>query len=41
VLYAALPVAGVLISLFTLEELINGWRHGFPARPTLPTLPPI
>ena len=41
VLYAALPVAGVLISLFTLEELINGWRHGFPARPTLATLPPI
>jgi TRAP-type C4-dicarboxylate transport system permease small subunit len=41
VLYAALPVAGVLISLFTLEELINGWRHGFPSRPTLPTLPPI
>jgi len=32
VLYAAIPVAGVLIALFTLEELINGWRHGFPAR---------
>jgi hypothetical protein len=31
---------GALISLFTLEELINGWRHGFPARPSLPPLPP-
>ena len=23
------PVAGVLIFLFTLEQLINGWQHGF------------
>jgi TRAP-type C4-dicarboxylate transport system permease small subunit len=29
VLYAAIPVAGVLVALFTVEELINGWRHGF------------
>jgi len=29
VLYAAIPVAGTLVALFTLEELINGWRHGF------------
>jgi TRAP-type C4-dicarboxylate transport system permease small subunit len=29
VLYAAIPVAGALIALFTLEELINGWRRGF------------
>jgi TRAP-type C4-dicarboxylate transport system permease small subunit len=29
VLYAAIPVAGGLIALFTVEELINGWRHGF------------
>jgi TRAP-type C4-dicarboxylate transport system permease small subunit len=29
VLYAAIPVAGVLVALFTLEELINGWRRGF------------
>jgi TRAP-type C4-dicarboxylate transport system permease small subunit len=29
VLYAAIPVAGALITLFILEELINGWRHGF------------
>jgi TRAP-type C4-dicarboxylate transport system permease small subunit len=38
VLYAAIPVAGVLVALFTLEELINGWRHGFPVRPA--ALPP-
>lgn len=29
VLYAAIPVAGVLVALFTIEELINGWRRGF------------
>src|SRR5204863_4083291 len=26
---AIVPVAGVLIALFTIEQLINGWRHGF------------
>jgi TRAP-type C4-dicarboxylate transport system permease small subunit len=37
VLYAAIPVAGVLIALFTVEELVNGWRHGFegPEQPGL------
>ncbi len=29
VLYAAIPVAGVLVALFTVEELVNGWRAGF------------
>jgi TRAP-type C4-dicarboxylate transport system permease small subunit len=29
VLYAAIPVAGVLVTLFICEELINGWRRGF------------
>jgi TRAP-type C4-dicarboxylate transport system permease small subunit len=29
VLYAAIPVSGILIALFTIEQLINGWRHGF------------
>jgi TRAP-type C4-dicarboxylate transport system permease small subunit len=29
VLYGAIPVAGVLVALFTVEELVNGWRHGF------------
>ena len=23
------PVAGVLIALFTIEQLVNGWKHGF------------
>jgi len=23
------PLAGVLITLFTLEQLVNGWGHGF------------
>lgn len=32
VLYAAIPVAGGLVSLFTVEELVNGWRHGFEGR---------
>ena len=29
VLTAAIPVAGCLIALFVVEELINGWRRGF------------
>jgi TRAP-type C4-dicarboxylate transport system permease small subunit len=28
-LYAAIPFSGSLIFLFTLEQLINGCRHGF------------
>ena len=28
-LYAAIPVAGALIALFMVEQLVNGWRHGF------------
>ena len=26
---AIVPAAGVLIALFTVEQLVNGWRHGF------------
>jgi TRAP-type transport system small permease protein len=26
---AIVPIAGVLIGLFTLEQLVNGWKHGF------------
>ena len=29
VLYAAIPVAGALIGLFSVEKLVNGWRRGF------------
>ncbi len=28
-LYAAIPIAGVLIALFTVEQMVNGWRKGF------------
>lgn len=28
-LYAAIPIAGVLITLFAVEQLVNGWRNGF------------
>jgi TRAP-type C4-dicarboxylate transport system permease small subunit len=28
-LYAAIPLAGVLIGLFTIEQLVNGIRNGF------------
>jgi TRAP-type C4-dicarboxylate transport system permease small subunit len=28
-LYAAIPISGALIVLFTVEQLINGWMHGF------------
>ena len=34
-LYAAIPLSGVFIALFVIEQLVNGWRHGFdhPADP--------
>jgi TRAP-type C4-dicarboxylate transport system permease small subunit len=28
-LYAVIPIAGVLIALFTIEQLVNGIRNGF------------
>lgn len=28
-LYAAIPLSGTLIALFAIEQLINGWRHGY------------
>jgi len=28
-LYAAIPISGVLIALFTIEQLVNGLRKGF------------
>jgi TRAP-type C4-dicarboxylate transport system permease small subunit len=28
-LFAAIPLCGVLVALFTIEQLVNGWRHGF------------
>ena len=32
-LYAAIPISGALIALFALEQLVNGWRHGFEIPP--------
>jgi TRAP-type C4-dicarboxylate transport system permease small subunit len=29
VLYVAIPIAGALIGLFSVEKLVNGLRHGF------------
>ena len=28
-LYAAIPISGVLIALFTVEQIVNGLRNGF------------
>jgi len=28
-LYAAIPICGVLVALFTIEQLVNGVRKGF------------
>ena len=28
-LYAAIPLSGALIALFTVEQLVNGWINGF------------
>jgi TRAP-type C4-dicarboxylate transport system permease small subunit len=27
--YAAIPLCGVLVALFTIEQIVNGWRNGF------------
>ena len=26
---ASVPIAGALIVLFCIEQIVNGWRHGF------------
>jgi len=42
-LYAAIPFSGVLIALFTVEQIVNGWRNGFDhpeaEEPVLPVTP--
>jgi TRAP-type C4-dicarboxylate transport system permease small subunit len=35
-LYAAIPLCGALVALFTIEQLVNGWRHGFAEPPDAP-----
>ena len=45
-LYAAIPLSGVLIALFTIEQLVNGIRNGFEhpeppeEDPTIPVIDP-
>ena len=43
-LYAIIPLSGVLIALFTIEQLVNGIRNGFdhpePPEEELP-IPPV
>ena len=34
-LYAAIPLCGALVALFTIEQMINGWRNGFPDTPAI------
>lgn len=29
VFYVAIPMCGALIALFTIEQIVNGWRNGF------------
>jgi TRAP-type C4-dicarboxylate transport system permease small subunit len=31
--YAAIPLCGALVALFTVEQMVNGWKNGF-ADPT-------
>jgi TRAP-type C4-dicarboxylate transport system permease small subunit len=28
-LYVAIPICGALVALFTVEQIVNGWQHGF------------
>jgi TRAP-type C4-dicarboxylate transport system permease small subunit len=30
--YAAIPLGGLLVALFTVEQLVNGWKNGFVER---------
>ena len=35
-LYIAIPICGALVALFTVEQMVNGWRNGFPDRKGAP-----
>jgi TRAP-type C4-dicarboxylate transport system permease small subunit len=28
-LYVAIPLCGLLVALFTVEQIVNGWKNGF------------
>jgi TRAP-type C4-dicarboxylate transport system permease small subunit len=32
-LYAPIPLCGALVALFSLEQIVNGLRHGFESPP--------
>lgn len=34
--YAAIPLCGVLVAIFTIEQMVNGWKHGFADRKNAP-----
>jgi TRAP-type C4-dicarboxylate transport system permease small subunit len=36
-LYAPIPLCGALVALFSLEQIVNGLRHGFAVPPAPPT----
>ena len=33
-LYAPIPLCGALVALFSLEQIVNGLRHGFAPPPS-------
>jgi TRAP-type C4-dicarboxylate transport system permease small subunit len=35
-LYIAIPICGALVVLFTVEQIVNGWRNGFAERKGAP-----
>jgi len=39
--YAVIPLSGVFIALFTVEQLVNGWRNGFASPQSEPRAPPL
>jgi TRAP-type C4-dicarboxylate transport system permease small subunit len=40
-LYAAIPICGVLVALFTIEQVVNGLRNGFEHSDVAEEHPPI
>jgi TRAP-type C4-dicarboxylate transport system permease small subunit len=40
-LYAPIPVCGALIALFSLEQIVNGLRHGFVAAQSERAIEPV
>ena len=40
-LFAIIPVSGVLVALFSVEQIWNGWHHGFEGFDEKPDPEPI